>query len=106
MRKLLLTAVLLIAACGGDNNAAPAACEALASDWADMCARCDVATWEECYVMVAHSEYGTCQDADQIRDEYLLYNVCLPWIWSVSCATVASPEFQLDSSCEGQILYE
>ena len=97
-RCLLIVACLM--ACGGEDGPTPEeSCLDIAEEWGRLCDRCDVDDYLSCYDSIA----GDCYMATSIRDVDALYDVCIPWMQTVSCSYVSSDDFELDSSCEGQL---
>jgi hypothetical protein len=104
--SLCLTVCILPSCGNGDGNGGEEvqACRDLADAYGDMCVRCQVLTYQECYDAVIQVVNGDCDNVKQIRDINLFYNTCIPWIQSVDCAYVTSDTFELDSSCQSQLL--
>jgi hypothetical protein len=77
-------------------------CSALATGYADACARCaGPSSWQECYDEIG----AVCPTATSLRDADALYDVCLPWLERVSCAAFLDPDLPLSEGCLKQIRY-
>lgn len=89
--------------CGGsEEDADPqAACEDFGDAFVAMCTRC-LDTEANCRAAI--EDTIDCSTVVGLRDEDEFYQDCLPWMSSVACSYVQDEAFELDSSCEGQLL--
>ena len=110
MRAYLLFSVMFsigLFGCGGDddNGRTPEqACLDLADSLGDLCERCQPGSYTECYNELLKVADGDCANIKDVRDMDLLYSTCIPWFGSVDCEYFLSGNFELDSSCKGQLL--
>lgn len=114
--------VLMLCSCGDDNrpapgpdtwnsygdtssssNRAPQACEDFIYHAALMFDRCGVSSYEEARLGL-QGELGLCLSFTGIRDEHEFSFECFPWLGYVDCSYVTSDGFQLDTSCQNQLL--
>lgn len=106
MKKFFFISLLFVLSCGSeDSGVDPSeACSDMAHAFGNLCERCDAGSYSECYGEFMQLVSGSCSNVQQVRDADLFYAFCLPWFQTVDCAYVRSQSFELDSSCQGQLL--
>ena len=96
----------LLAACGDYEPRTPEeqACWDLASAFGEACSRCELADYSQCSDVILQAVGGDCANVVEVRDLDVFYDECLPWFRSIDCDEMASESFELDASCQSQLL--
>jgi len=106
MRNWIVTLALLAVGC--DRYTAPEACEDVADAAGEMAARCfpgDPTAYDTMHEAVLEVVDGDCDNVVDVRNVDELRDECIPWMREVECSIVTGPSFELDPSCQDQLLY-
>ncbi len=101
-----VSALALTAGCSSEdkNTAAHQACRDAAAAYAESASKCGY-TYQESYDgFVVGAAKGNCDNVIRVRDSRVFYDVCVPYLKSMTCDQVNDPN-AIPAECHDQLLY-